>query len=178
MRTKFPKGEKGQVYALSDLRKGADHWGKRDLKQPPVGYNNTWQISWYAPGAWSSPHRHWGSESVYYFHFAGEGGEAQIYLGWPLSKARLTKITEPTIVHIPTLEAHCFSNTGKVDMILIHAFSPPWEEDLGVEIDLTDAETNKTYKKIDEYADHVREGDEKYGTLEGYIEYLKKIGKY
>ena len=178
MKTEFEKGEKAKIVVLSELQEQADAWGKRHLNQARVSYNNTWNVAWYEPGAWSSPHHHERSESVYYFGFKGEGGKCKTYLGWPLSEAKVTVITETTLIYIPAYEVHCFSNIGDVEMFLLHAFSPPWEEDLGVTIDLVDAESGRTYSDMKEYADHVREGDERFKTLEGYIEHLKEIGKY
>ena len=177
MKTKFEKGERGQLLLLSDLKKEGAKWGKRTLKKAPFSYNNTWQIAWYEPGAWSTPHCHEGSESVYYFGFKGDRGNAKIYLGWPLSEAQIIEITEPALCYMPAYEVHCFSNAGDSEMLLIHTFSPPWDEYLNVELDLFDAETKKTYNDINEYAEHVRVDDEKHATL-GYIEHLKKIGKY
>ena len=45
MKREFVKGEKAQVFNLKELRKLAEHWGKRDIKEVPISYNSTWQIA-------------------------------------------------------------------------------------------------------------------------------------
>ena len=62
-------------------------------------------------------------------------------------------------------------------MFLLHTFSPPWK-DTGAEMDLVDTETGERFTESADYIAHVAEGDKKYGTLEGYIEHLKDVGKY
>jgi len=177
MKTVFEKGEKSKVVSLTELQEKSDKWGKRHLNQANISYNNTWNVAWYESGAWSSPHHHEKSESVYYFSFKSGKGQCKIYLGWPLSKVKAVIINEPTMIYIPAYEVHCFSNIGETEMFLLHAFSPTWKE-LGVTIDIVDAETGRTYNDMDEYAKHVIESDKKYGTLDGYIEHLMKVGKY
>lgn len=177
MKTEFKKGQKSEIVSLDKLHKEADKWGKRHLNQAKVSYNNTWNVAWYEPGAWSSPHHHEKSESVYYFSFKSGKGKCKVYLGWPISEAKSIVVTEPTLIYIPAYEIHCFSNIGDTEMFLLHAFSPSWE-DIGVTIDIVDAETGHRYNDMDEYADYVKKGDEKYKTLKGYIKHLKEVGKY
>jgi len=177
MKTKFEKGEKSEILVLSKERKEASLWGKRVIKQTSISYNNMWSLAWYPPQAWSSPHYHELSESVYYFDFQGKPGNVRMYLGWPLSEAIIQEITEPTLVYIPAYETHTFSNNGNSEMFLLHVFSPPWK-DSGVTQDTVDAESGKRFTKSEEYIAHVGESDKKYSTLDGYIEHLKKIGKY
>lgn len=177
MRTIFEKGEKSKVIVLSEARKEANSWGKRINKQLPISYNNNWSLVWYPPQAWSCPHYHEKCESVYYFDFQGKPGKIMIYLGWPLSEATVKEITGPTLVYVPAFEVHTFVNCGETEMFLLHTFSPPFQ-DFGITIDTVDPESGKRFINSEEYTEHVREADRKYGTLDGYIEYLKKAGKY
>ena len=177
MKTQFEKGDKCEVVVLSDARKEAALWGKRIISKTTISYNNNWSLAWYPPQAWSAPHYHENSESVYYFDFQGKPGKVVMYLGWPLSKAIIREITEPTLVYIPAYETHCFSNDGNTEMFLLHTFSPPWK-DLGITMDVIDGESSKRFNNSEEYIEHVAEGDKKYGTLDGYIEHLKEVGKY
>lgn len=171
----------GRLFVASDLKETAAGWGKRTQKNAPTNSSrNTWAFVWYAPGAWSSPHHHENCESTYYFDFRGGKGRLEIHLGWPLSKAKVTEITTATLMYIPPYEIHTFSNVGDTEMILLHTFSPPWKTDAQGKtvMDLVDSETGKSHTDMEDYARTVRERDEKYGTLDGYIEYLKEIGKY
>lgn len=177
MKTTFEKGGKPQVIVLEDAKKEAELWGKRLIKQTDLSYNNMWSFAWYPPAAWSTPHYHERSESIYYFDFQGKPGNVKMLLGWPLSQADVTEITGPTILYIPAFETHCFANCGDSEMFLLHTFSPPWK-DTGSEMDVVDAETGERFTEAAHYIEHVAEGDKKYGTLEGYIEHLKEVGKY
>lgn len=177
MKTKFEKGEKPQVVVIADAKKQASPWGKRLIKQTDLSHNNMWSLAWYPPNAWSSPHYHENSESVYYFDFQGKPGNVKMYLGWPLSEAEVTEITAPTLLYIPAYVTHCFTNDGDTELFLLHTFSPPWK-DIGVTMDVIDSESGKRFNDADEYIHHVAEGDEKYVTLHGYIEHLKEVGKY
>jgi len=173
--------EAQQVFSVSDLKATANGWGKRTQKDAPTNSAyNTWALVWYAPGAWSSPHHHENCESTYYFTFEEGDGKLLIYLGWPLSEARVIEATSATLMHMPAYEVHTFSNVGDTELTLLHTFSPPWKADpQGKTImDLVDAETGRAYTDMDEYAAKIRERDDKYGTLDGYIEYLKEIGTY
>ena len=89
MKIKFEKGEKGQLLLLSDLKIQGSTVGKRTFGKAPISYNNTWNLAWYEPGAWSTPHYHEGCESVYNFSFKEDKGCARVYLGWPLSEAKI-----------------------------------------------------------------------------------------
>lgn len=171
----------GKIFVVSDLKQTAAGWGKRTQKNAPTDSEyNTWAMVWYAPTAWSSPHHHANCESTYYFTFKGDKGKLLIYLGWPLSKAKVIEINTATLMHISPYEIHTFSNDGDTEMTLLHTFSPPWKTDSqgNTVMDLVDSETGKSYTDMAAYAKTVRERDEKYGTLKGYIDYLKEIGKY
>ena len=173
--------EPGQVFSVADLKAVADGWGKRTHKDAPTDSSyNAWALVWYAPGAWSSPHHHENCESTYYFTFEGGAGKLLIYLGWPLSEARVIEATSAILMPMPAYDIHTFSNVGDTEITLLHTFSPPWGEDAQGKtiMDLVDAETGKRYTDMDEYAEKVRERDKKYGTLGGYVEHLKEVGRY
>ena len=141
-------------------------------------YNTTWEIVWYQPGAYSTPHYHTRSESVYYFDFIGGQGKCNIYLGWPLSEAEVKPITGRTLLYIPAYAPHSYSNVGETEMILLHSFSPPWSRDSGISTDMTDCLTGRTFTDVDEYADFIGGVDKKYSTFDQFVEYVKSLGKY
>jgi oxalate decarboxylase/phosphoglucose isomerase-like protein (cupin superfamily) len=179
MRSEFKPGEEATIISLADLRDKSQVWGKRIFApRLPEMYNSTWEIVWYQPGAYSAPHDHPRTESVYYFDFKGGAGKCNIYLGWPLSQAKVTIITSAALVYIPAHVVHCYSNVGETEMVLVHSFSPPWERDRGVSTDTTDTLTGHKYSDMNEYGDFVTELCSKYGTFDEYVEHVKSIGQY
>jgi oxalate decarboxylase/phosphoglucose isomerase-like protein (cupin superfamily) len=178
MKIAFERGEQGKVTVISDLRNEQSSFGKRGIAEVPITHNISWYITWYAPGAYATPHMHPRSESVYNFSFMGSGGKCAIYLGWPLSKARLTEITKSSLVYIPAYEYHCFVNTGDADMMNVHAFSPHWKNDLYISHDLIEAVNGKEYLDIDEYSKYIEENDKKFPTFNDFVTHLKENDKY
>lgn len=179
MKSVFEPGGKATVFSLAELYENAELWGKRLFAQrPPEMNNTTWEIVWYKPGAYSTPHYHTKSESVYYFDFEGGKGQCDIHLGWPLSTAEVKTITGKTLLYIPAYAIHSYSNTGDTEMLLVHSFSPPWQRDSGISTDMTDCLTGRTFTDVKEYADFISEICDKYGTFNDFADYVKSIGQY
>lgn len=179
MKSSFEPGQDATLFSLAELHGEGQLWGKRLFApRPPEMNNTTWEIVWYQPGAYSTPHYHARSESVYYFDFAGGEGKCNIYLGWPLSRAEIKAITGRSLLYIPAYAPHAYSNVGVTEMMLLHSFSPPWQRDSGISTDMTDCLTGRKFDDVDEYADFITEIDEKCATFDEFVDHVKMHGKY
>ena len=49
---------------------------------------------------------------------------------------------------------------------------------VGLNKDIVESEKGKRFKNQEEYTNHVRKINKKFGTLESYVEHLKQIGEY
>lgn len=179
MKSVFEPGEKASMFSLESLHEEAALWGKR-LFAPrlPEMHNSTWEIVWYRPEGYSTPHLHACTESVYYFDFDGKAGKCNVFVGWPLSQAEITEISGPTLMYIPAHVVHCFNNVGDTEMLLVHSFSPPWERDRGTTTDITDMLTGRMFTDLNDYGTFVNTLCEKCSTFPEYVEYVKALGKY
>lgn len=184
MRSTFEEGYETEirVFDLAKLHENRNSWGKRSASPlVPENSNSTWEFLWYAKGAYSLPHYHPKSESVYIIDFPGQPfgtGKARAFLGWPFSKAKVIEVSTPTLLLIPAFQVHTFSNDGDVEMFLLHTFSPPWEKDLHQSSDVYDVMTNEYFTDISKYSQYAREMAEKYDDIEDLIQDCKEKGIY
>ena len=184
MRSQFGKDYDAevQIVNLIEVEKRAETWGNR-IHSPFAAEsdNISWKTVRYKPGAFSIPHYHAKSEAGYYVDFISEAGvkrELTAYIGWPISEAKVYKITEPTIILTPAHIPHTFENTGDGELFLLHTFSPPWFKDFGQSMDTYDLMTQTYFSDGDEYSKHARETTEKYPTFDALCEELKARGIY
>ena len=184
MRSQFGKDydSKFQIVNVSEIYKGADLWGGRVHSPFAAESDNIcWEFVWYKPGAFSIPHYHPKSESNYFVDFSTDESKTRkftAYIGWPISEAKVIEITEPTLLLIPAHIVHTYSNDGDGDLFLLHAFSPPWQKDLGQTADTYDMMTQTYYDDGDAYGEFATITANKYEKIDDLWNEFKTMGIY